>query len=106
MRRVSFLSILPDRDVIKTQVIPLATETFDQVADVFVEYANDDSFDLMPGHSYFLAKDEEELENRFKHELIPLLDEYLKQGLLGSAASELFAVRDLIFDRIHGNAKN
>jgi hypothetical protein len=38
------------------------------------------------------------LRRRFRYELVPLLDEYLRQGLVGSAASELQAVRDTISD--------
>ena len=76
----------------------LATEAFDWLTDVFVEHAPDDALDLLPGHAYFLAKDEAELRQRFRYELLPLLDEYLRQGFLGSAANELHAVRDRIDD--------
>ena len=53
---------------------------------------------LLPGHAYFLAPDETALRRRFRYELVPLLDEYLRQGLIGPAASELQAVRDTISD--------
>ncbi len=45
-----------------------------------------------------LAQDEHHLRNRFKYDLVPLLDEYLRQGLLGPATSDLHAVREQIAD--------
>lgn len=36
----------------------------------------------MIGHSYFLAKDEEELQNKMVYEVRPLLWEYFNDGLL------------------------
>ncbi len=65
---------------------------------MFVEHAPDEALDLIPGHAYFLAKTEADLRQRFRHELLPLLDEYLRQGLLGPASSELHAVRDAVED--------
>jgi 5-methylcytosine-specific restriction protein B len=65
---------------------------------VFVEHVPEDSLDLLPGHAYFLAPDEKALRRRFRYELVPLLDECLRQGLVGPAASELQAVRDTITD--------
>jgi 5-methylcytosine-specific restriction protein B len=63
-----------------------------------VEHVPEDSLDLLPGHAYFLASDESILRRRFRYELVPLLDEYLRQGLVGAAASELQVVRDAIAD--------
>ena len=79
-------------------------QIFDQVADVFVEHAPGDALSLMPGHAYYLASSDAQLHDRFRYELIPLLDEYLEQGLLGPAGSELHAVRDAIEDLIEGHA--
>ena len=39
--------------------------------------------DLMVGHSYFMAKNIEELQDSFKHEILPLLWEYQKDGIIG-----------------------
>lgn len=45
--------------------------------------SNDMEFeDLMVGHSYFMAKTSEELDLKWKYEVIPLLKEYQKDGLL------------------------
>jgi len=53
---------------------------------------------LLPGHSYFIAQDDRHLRNRFRYDLLPLIDEYLRQGLLGPASSDLHAVREQISD--------
>lgn len=37
--------------------------------------------DLMVGHSYFMYKEEESLEQRWKFEILPLLNEYYKDGI-------------------------
>ena len=97
-RRFAFVTMHPDRRIVAELGPPQALKVFDQVADVFVEHAPADALTLMPGHSYFLADSEAELHDRFRYELIPLLDEYLDQGLLGPAGTELHAVRDAIED--------
>ena len=82
----------------------LALRIFDRLATVFVEHSPDDGIDLLPGHAYFLGKDDQTLRHRFRHELVPLLDDYLRQGVLGSATAELFAVRDQIEDEVNNEA--
>ncbi|MBO4738466.1 MAG: AAA family ATPase [Bacteroidales bacterium] len=41
-----------------------------------------DFADLMVGHSYFLAKNEEDLELKWRYEIVPLLHEYYKDGII------------------------
>ncbi len=97
-RRFTFITMMPDGSVIDAQGLPLATKFYGRVMDVFVEHAPDDAMNLLPGHSYFLANDEEELKKRLRFELLPLLDEYLREGYLGPATTELQAVRDALED--------
>jgi 5-methylcytosine-specific restriction protein B len=73
---------------------------------VFVEHAPGDALQLMPGHAYFLVKNEDELRDRLRFEIIPLLDEYLQQGLLGPGAHELYAVRDALEDTVRADGKS
>lgn len=40
--------------------------------------------DLMVGHSYFFAKDDAELELRWQYEILPLLNEYIKDGIVNA----------------------
>lgn len=93
-RRFAFISVPPERKVVASQDLEIAIRIFDRLCDVFVEHAPQDALELLPGQAYFLAKSEDELRLRFRHELLPLLDEYLREGLLGPASSELWAVRD------------
>jgi 5-methylcytosine-specific restriction protein B len=101
-RRFAFVTVPPNRQVIADQHLPLAIQVFDWISDVFVEHVGDEGLQLLPGHAYFLAQNEAELLERLRYEMIPLLDEYLHQGLLGPAASELYAVRDRIADLLRG----
>lgn len=41
-----------------------------------------DAEDLMVGHSYFLAKSDEELKMKMQYEVVPLLREYINDGIL------------------------
>jgi 5-methylcytosine-specific restriction protein B len=89
---------MPDRAVVVEQAPSNAVEFFDRLADVFIQNASDEMLDLLPGHSYYLAASEVEFKKRMRYDLLPLLDEYLRQGLLGPMASELHSVRDEIDD--------
>ena len=44
--------------------------------------------DLMVGHSYFMANDEDELRNKVEYEIIPLINEYINDGILNVSADE------------------
>lgn len=66
--------------VLKTKAISL----FERVSaiinnNISPEFAKDD---LMIGHSYFMAKDEEELKLKLKYEIKSILQEYVKDGIL------------------------
>lgn len=47
-----------------------------------------DSDDLVAGHSYFMADDEEELKLKIEYEVIPLIKEYINDGILSVKNSE------------------
>ena len=38
--------------------------------------------DLMVGHSYFMAPSEDELANKVEYEILPLITEYINDGIL------------------------
>ena len=44
--------------------------------------------DLMIGHSYFMAKDLKTLKLKMKYEVIPLIKEYIKDGILKSDSND------------------
>lgn len=99
-RRFAFITMMPDRGVVKSESTPAGIELFDALCDVFLEFAPDDALALLPGHSYFIVSDKKEntLRMRFRHELLPLLDDYIREAYLGPATSALHAVRNRIAD--------
>lgn len=56
--------------------------------EIFNWYANSNELTLQPGQGYFLASSEEEMKNRIKYELMPLIKEYLQEGLMITAKEE------------------
>jgi 5-methylcytosine-specific restriction protein B len=95
-RRFAFVTLSPDSDVISENSVITAVKVFGALQDVFTEHAPDEVLNLLPGQSFFLAETEDELRQRFRFELLPLLDEYLREGLVASFGAELQAVRDQI----------
>lgn len=99
-RRFAFVTMMPDRRVVQAHSTQTGLELFDALCDVFLEFAPDDALALLPGHSYFIVPDQDEvaLSTRLRHELLPLVDDYIREGYLGPATSALHAVRNLIAD--------
>lgn len=93
-RRFAFVDVWPDLEIVRSQGIDLATEAFGKLQDIFAQFAPDDALVLMPGHAYFLASNEQQFNRRMRYELIPLLEEYLVEGRLGSCEIELEAYND------------
>lgn len=102
-RRFAFITMMPDREVVKSASTDTGLKLFDALCDVFLEYAPDDALALMPGHSYFIASDDVVLRDRMRYELLPLVDEYLREGYLGPASGALHAVRNRIADTTAGS---
>lgn len=76
-----------------------ALELFSSVKRFIEENKIEENFDdLMPGHSYFMAKSDTELEQKFTYEVLPLLYEYHKDGLL-----KTFFDETKINNQIHDN---
>ena len=76
-----------------------ALELFSSVKRFIEENKIEEDFDdLMPGHSYFMAKSDTELEQKFTYEVLPLLYEYHKDGLLKAIFDET-----KINNQIHDN---
>ncbi len=90
-RRVAFQKLWPQFGVVQSTGSTLAEEAFKKLLSVFTEYASDDAFALMPGHSYFLAKnaDNRTVMQSLRVNLIPLLEEYLAQGYVTSFADHI-----------------
>ena len=72
-------------------------DDFLEFNDIFNWYASSEELSLQPGQAYFIAENEEEMKDRVKYELLPLIREYLAEGLLVNAKDE-FA--KYFYDRI------
>jgi 5-methylcytosine-specific restriction protein B len=91
-RRFAFVDLWPSYTVVEERGSPLSKEFFKKTVSLFVEYAGEDTMNLVPGHSYFLAGDDMEASRRLRFELVPLLQEYLAQGFVAGFAEEIRAL--------------
>ena len=91
-RRFAFESVLPSKGIIDLKE---GKTLFDEVEKLFkknnAEKADTlsiefDPDDVMLGHSYFMAEDEDKLKEKLEYQIKPLLREYLKDGVLTSEA--------------------
>lgn len=60
-------------------------DDFDAISRIFNWYASTAELSLQPGHGYFIAANDAEMNNRIRYELFPLIQEYLQEGLVRSA---------------------
>ena len=95
-RRFAFLKMWPQLTVVKATACKLMVDAFSNLLSIFVEHASEDSFNLVPGHSYFLAKEEEAGIQALKTSVRPLLEEYLAQGFVAGFSEPLRAYLEWI----------
>ena len=96
-RRFAFITLETSREVVegsiqdkdvRTKALALFDEingkgAEDKTSFIATHQAGDfDLEDLKVGHSYFIAKDLPELQRKMRYEVIPLLREYIKDGIL------------------------
>jgi MoxR-like ATPase len=100
-RRFLFFEQLPDENVIRNyksedgdEQIALnekAIKLFRQVANIFQgDYLSSEyrCEDVQIGHTYFLVDSEDKLLRRFEYQIIPILKEYYKDGIISFTPSE------------------
>lgn len=63
-------------------------EDFSRIEEIFDWYATSNELALQPGQGYFIASSDEEMKNRIKYEIFPLIKEYLQEGLVRNAKEE------------------
>jgi 5-methylcytosine-specific restriction endonuclease McrBC GTP-binding regulatory subunit McrB len=92
-RRFAFVDMLPDIAVITN---PEAKILFKEVEKIFDNHLATDfqKNDVQLGHSYFLVKNEDELSMRLNYEILPILREYLKDGIFLQEAEK--AIENLV----------
>lgn len=99
-RRFAFITLKSDVTVVANYYERLGNETLKGIAISLFEDIHDfikdpkhlcgdlSIDDLMVGHSYFMAKSKEELTNRIEFEVIPLINEYINDGILNVKSTE------------------
>ena len=95
-RRFAFVTLRSDREAVRrayadSSLGEKAVAAFDDVLKFIKGHnAGDlDIEDLMVGHSYFMAPDEDGLKLKIEYEVLPLIREYAKDGLLAVTSDEL-----------------
>ena len=84
-RRFAFATLKAKRELVEQNSILEAATLFDAVESFIKKHKIDMDFeDLMVGHSYFFAEDENELELKWQYEILPLLNEYIKDGIVNA----------------------
>lgn len=92
-RRFAFYTLKSDRNALERfyetkpeEVKDRALQVYDQLSEFFKKpgsISNDfNPDDIMIGHSYLMAENIENLEMKIEYEVIPLLEEYKKDGLI------------------------
>ena len=115
-RRFSFITVESERAVIQgyyqnnEDLLNLSLTWFDNVYKLIETKSSHDlnMSDLMIGHSYFMAKDSKELEYKLIYEIIPLIKEYAKDGLinLSTEEQENNYIENIIRTRLPHNSDN
>jgi 5-methylcytosine-specific restriction protein B len=75
--------------VVQQNGCELTIRKFRELLDIFVEHATDDSFSLLPGHSYFLEENADAARESLNLHLKPLLEEYVAQGYVAGFEEEV-----------------
>ena len=63
-------------------------EDYSIISEIFNWYASSNELSLQPGQGYFIASNFQEMTNRIKYEIFPLIKEYIQEGLLRNAKEE------------------
>lgn len=96
-RRFAWYTMIPHE--IKTdENYKFCTEEFNAIREIFEEYATDEELNLQPGQAYFVVKNGQgkdkdtieraEMGERLKYEVMPLIKEYLANGMLSRSKDD------------------
>ena len=92
-RRFAFVKLWPQMEVVTKFGGKTMQEFFKDTVTIFIEYAEESAFALVPGHTYFMEKQDEKARDLLEKYLIPLLEEYIAQGYVANFAD---AIRGLM----------
>ena len=86
-RRFAWYTLWP-KAITPSNGLMFFKEYFDRIEQIFEQYASDEELNLQPGQGYFLAHNEDEMKQRLRYEVLPLVKEYLVEGLLSASQDE------------------
>ena len=88
-RRFVFITIDTNKSVIKSEN---GKKLFEKITQIFDKYISPDfnKNDVKIGHSYFIG-DDKKVEMNYKYQVLPILKEYLNDGVLVEEAKETIA---------------
>ena len=102
-RRFSFVTLEANRNVVllknNSDENATAIKLFDAVKKFIDKNKVDRDMeldDLMVGHSYFLTDNDEELNIKWKYDILPLLKEYFKDGIIKKNVEKDKLIQDFI----------
>lgn len=83
-RRFDFVELSPNEAVLEQYLRDHAPETLERTLELFHEVQRHfrDSPDYAVGHAYFMGTSSEEIANKIVFDVLPLLAEYQKEGIL------------------------
>ena len=85
-RRFAFADVLPNDKVIKDEK---AKKLFNHVSEIFDNISLEfDKEKVMLGHSYFIADNDDKLNEKLQYQIKPLLNEYVSDGVLNESAKK------------------
>lgn len=107
-RRFAFIPIKADKSAIEkyyndnknSDCKDKAINLFEKIEKLIKENINKEfeADDIMIGHSYFMAQNFEELQNKLEYEIKPLLLEYFKDGILKSNKDLKYTINNLNYE--------
>lgn len=89
-RRFGFLTMWPQMEVVNSKGNEISKKAYQDLLEIFIEYASEEAFVLLPGHSYFIGNQQNSKE-QLKTDLIPLLEEYIRQGYVANFSEAIHA---------------
>lgn len=99
-RRFAFVTLHADSDIIEkhydklndSKLKKIAINLFNDIKSFITSHkhlcSDTNIDDLMVGHSYFMASSEDELADKVKYEILPLIAEYISDGILNVSDEE------------------
>lgn len=89
-RRFAWYTMMP-HEIKVGNGYEFCAKEFNEIRDIFEKYATDEEMNLQPGQAYFIVSQdnkEEEINERLKYEIMPLIKEYLDNGMLSRSKDD------------------